>query len=290
MAIGERIKMKKLVLAPLFFVAFMIGCSQQARTTNTPSPSDGRIAYQMGMTLSEAQSLVKVSESQAISAARATLNSLDSIASSRLAGIDGFLGWDVKLGQQRAFVDASDAGLVKFSASIIFGLEDDSGSDDNEIEEDELHGVIIGLDEIAKTFTLILSGTSYTIEYSSASVEGNLANDVNVEAEGTLTGTTLVATEVEVEEPEYEGSVSNLDATAKTFTLTTATESLTVDYSNAAVEGTLIDGATVEVEGSLNGTTLTATKINIEDPSDDSEDDEPGEDDDLTAPENSSNL
>lgn len=285
--------MKKLVLAPLLFVAFIIGCSQQTRTPNSPSPSPsgGRIAYQMGMTLSQAQSLAKVSQAQAISSARASLNSQDGVVSSRLAGIDGFLGWDVKLGQSRAFVDAADAGLVKLSASTIFGLENDTGNGDSEIEEDELHGVIAGLNETARTFTLSINGVNYTVDYSVATVEGTLANGTHVEAEGSLTGTTLAATEVEVEEPEYEGTVSSLDETAKTFTLTTAMETLSVNYSSAIVEGTLVDSVTVEVEGSLSGTTLTATKVSLEDESDENEgEDGSGEDDDLTTPETSTSL
>ena len=270
--------MKKLLLSPLILLSLVIGCSQQSNPVNA---SDSRIAYQLGMTLSEAQSLAAVNETQAIQTARAVLGSQDKNVSARLAGVDGFLAWDVSLAQSRAFVDASSTSLVSLEASTIFGLEDDKSSADSGLEEDELHGVISNLNESSKTFTLSLSAGTYTVDYAQAIVEGIMADGVSVEAEGNLTGTTLLATEVEVEEPEFKGTVSNLDEHAKTFTLTTTTEALTIDYGQAKVEGILANGTVVEVKGKLSGTSLSASEVNLEDETDD---------DDFTAPESTINI
>ncbi|MDP1831897.1 MAG: hypothetical protein Q8K67_07545 [Geothrix sp.] len=73
---------------------------------------------------------------------------------------------------------------------------------------------------------------------------------------GTLSGMNLAATWVKVEtgledlpgsELEVSGTISGLDPVAKTFMLM----SYKVDFSAAKVEGTLADGARVEVEGIL---------------------------------------
>jgi hypothetical protein len=88
---------------------------------------------------------------------------------------------------------------------------------------------------------------------------------------GTLSGTNLAATSVKVEPamdatPEADlevcGTISGLDLTAKTFLLM----AYKVDYSKAKVEGTLANGARVEVEGTLGTGTvpvLTAQKVEV---------------------------
>ena len=133
--------------------------------------------------------------------------------------------------------------------------------------EPELRGAVASLDGTAKTFLL---GTQL-VDYSAATVTGALAEGVRVEVAGALSGTTFMAARVRVEdamghgeagEMEVSGALSGLDATAKTFTL----QSLKVDYSQAAVEGTLAEGAVVEVEGALSATDATilvATKVEV---------------------------
>jgi len=133
--------------------------------------------------------------------------------------------------------------------------------------EVELRGAVATLDTTAMTFNL----GSVLVNYSGAQVDGTLAEGTKVEVEGNLTGTTLMATRVHVEngmghdmekEAEFSGSISNLDTTAKTFSLL----SFTVDYSGATVEGTLVAGATVEVEGAMSATdpnTLVAVKVEV---------------------------
>jgi hypothetical protein len=131
----------------------------------------------------------------------------------------------------------------------------------------ELRGVVATLDTTAKTFLL----GARLVAYGSATLTGTLAEGARVEVEGTLSGTTLTASRVRVEdglehdaegEVEASGALSNLDATAKTFSLL----SFKVDYSGAIVEGTLTAGATVEVEGAMSATnpgTLVAKKVEV---------------------------
>lgn len=133
--------------------------------------------------------------------------------------------------------------------------------------EDAFHGVVAALDATAKTF----QAGGYTVAYGGAAVHGTLANGAKVEVHGTLSGMIVTATLVVVEtgredvsEPELEvcGTLSGLDATAKTFQLM----AFKVDYATAKVEGTLAEGARVEVEGSLSAGTpviLVATKVEV---------------------------
>ena len=134
-------------------------------------------------------------------------------------------------------------------------------------EGEELRGVVAALDPTASTFLL----GSITVSYGAATVRGTLVDGAEVEVEGLLTGTAFAATRVEVDgegedEPgsamEVSGPLSMLDTTAKTFMLL----GFKVDYSTASVSGTLVEGAVVEVEGSLSTTatgTLLATKVEV---------------------------
>ncbi|RUO76493.1 DUF5666 domain-containing protein [Pseudidiomarina taiwanensis] len=61
-------------------------------------------------------------------------------------------------------------------------------------------------------------------------------------------------------EQTISGLVSQLNTTQMTFTI----GSVTVDYRNARVEGTLQDATKVKVEGQLNGSTLTAAEVEVE--------------------------
>jgi hypothetical protein len=134
-------------------------------------------------------------------------------------------------------------------------------------EDQELRGLVSSLDATASTFMI---GT-ITVSYGTATVRGSLANGVRVEIGGSLSGTTFIATRVEVEtdredDPgsamDLRGPVLTLDTTAKTFTLLT----FKVDYSAAVVQGTLMVGAVVEVEGNLSPTatdTIVATRVKV---------------------------
>lgn len=118
----------------------------------------------------------------------------------------------------------------------------------------ELYGDIAGLDTVARTFSI---GT-LVVDYSGASLEGTLANGIRVEVNGTLNGSTLTASRVEVKrvegsrgaEVEVEGPVSDLDTATQTFTAL----GYRVSYAGARVRGTLADGARIEVEGRFDAT------------------------------------
>ena len=56
---------------------------------------------------------------------------------------------------------------------------------------------------------------------------------------------------------EIAGNISNLDEMAKTFTL----NGLTIDYSQARIEGTLANDAFFKVEGTLNGNIVLADEV-----------------------------
>ena len=128
-------------------------------------------------------------------------------------------------------------------------------------------GQVSNLDTTTKTFNL---GT-WTVQYGSATVNGTLANGAWTQVRGTVTGTQITAAWVNVmgtmgnpgSGMGLRGLVLNLNTSTKTFNLM----SLTVNYAQATVVGTLAEGAMVEVEGSLatgSTTTVNATKVEVE--------------------------
>ncbi|WP_276954118.1 DUF5666 domain-containing protein [Allomeiothermus silvanus] len=94
----------------------------------------------------------------------------------------------------------------------------------------ELQGLVGNLNPTAQTFQV----EGLTVDYSAATVIGTLANGIEVEVKGTLSGTTVKAIRVKVttqddEEPgnaELEGTIANFNATAKTFTVNGVTVSV----------------------------------------------------------------
>lgn len=138
---------------------------------------------------------------------------------------------------------------------------------DSGYSESELRGDIESLNTTARTFQI---GTQL-VDYSSATVQGTLANGVRVEVEGNLVGTTIIARKVELEdessgelngEGELEGPATELNTATKRFNLL----GYAVDFSTATVQGTLIEGARVEVEGRFDATDanlLRATKVEV---------------------------
>lgn len=133
-------------------------------------------------------------------------------------------------------------------------------------ESDVFHGTVLALDVTAKTF----QAAGFLVSYGTATVLGTLSNGARVEVQGTASGSAFLATRVRVEtdlggsgsELELSGPISGLDTTAKTFMLM----SYKVDYSAAEIEGTLVEGADVEAEGTAgpSGTsTLLAREVSV---------------------------
>ena len=144
-------------------------------------------------------------------------------------------------------------------------------ADDPDYDRIEVKGYAANLDEAVMTFEL----GGYTVDYGGAIVEGEPAEGAFVEVKGTLdvASLTISAEKVEFknedrymdfsgEKAEVYGPVVRLDEAAMTFEVA----GFTVDYSNATVEGTLQEGAYVEVEGSLdvnNPARIYATKVEV---------------------------
>jgi hypothetical protein len=158
----------------------------------------------------------------------------------------------------------------------VSGFETASGIQATRIERmpagasstDELSGVVATLDTTKKTFMI----GAQLVDYSNATVTGTLANDAHVEVAGTLTGTTFTATDVSIdsqdaedtnEDVDFDGVVSSLDTTAKTFQL----GDKTIDYSGVSNAPTLTNGAEVTVQGTVDATNSSlvhATDITVE--------------------------
>jgi hypothetical protein len=128
-------------------------------------------------------------------------------------------------------------------------------------------GQVANLDTTAKTFTL---GT-WTIHYDAATLSGTLANGAWAQVRGTVSGAQITATRVLVmgtmghpgSSIRLRGLALNLNTTAKTFSLM----SLTVNYGQATLVGTLAEGAMVEVQGSLSASSasnMDAVRVEVE--------------------------
>ena len=159
-------------------------------------------------------------------------------------------------------------GSVKASTIVIRKFEHE------ENREVELHGSILNFVSNAN-FTV--RGVKVDASASTAKINcppsNVLANNLQVEVEGTLTSTgKLMATEVKCEEPqqgasiiERSGVASKVDTAAKSFTLAdTQAVVYTTNTLFVSVDPTTLSGKRVEVEGTLSGSVLTATKIKLD--------------------------
>ncbi len=125
--------------------------------------------------------------------------------------------------------------------------------------QEGITGLISGLSTTDETFTLTRGTSTFSVLYSGitttqqpginsllqfAETDGLRVQVMSSNVD--FSTMTITATAIFV---KVEGTVSNLDTTAHTFTLTfQGGKTITVDYSTANVEGTLADGAAVEVK------------------------------------------
>ncbi len=144
----------------------------------------------------------------------------------------------------------------------LFDDSEDYGADG----DFEIRGHVTNLNATSNTFKLL----GITVDYSSAEFVANIQNGSFVKSEGSYNGTILQAHEVENEIDdnrdenfEARGTVTNLDTTAKTF----AFHGFTVNYSGARLDAQPVNGSQINVEGLLNGSVITATKLEDGDPS-----------------------
>lgn len=140
--------------------------------------------------------------------------------------------------------------------------------------EFEVEGVVTNLDTTAGTFTI----NNLTIDYNGAVLDPSnleLANGQFVEAEGSVTGSTMTASEVELEDDdlgatdgddaELEGFVQSVESDAR-FTLANITVShgASTEFENGTAAD-IVPNAEVEVEGSFGSDgVLQAEKIEFE--------------------------
>lgn len=139
----------------------------------------------------------------------------------------------------------------------------------------ELHGTILDFKSIAD-FTLrgvSVDASTATLDPLSCAGITQLANDMQIEVRGILTALGKVkATSVKCEKDSDQhavvgrhGTVSNVNASAKTFSLKTEKETITVQWSTATlfmrVEAASLDGKKVVVEGTMSAGVLNAEKI-----------------------------
>lgn len=178
--------------------------------------------------------------------------------------------------------------------------------DENENEpEAEVKGPIqtisspnftVGGRTVRTTSSTIFKNGSATVGFSA------LKQNMVVEVKGTLDGSTLNATVVEIEneneapnpgpgnpgaEAEVKGAISGLTGTASNFTFKIGSDTIkgnsstTFDSSRNSGPGKptitfadLKNGLTVEVKGTRDGTTVTASRIKVENEADDDDEDE----------------
>lgn len=153
------------------------------------------------------------------------------------------------------------------------GRRDDDGNfQADRIRYDaEIRGPIASIDLEAQT--LMVAGQQIRIVGATAFESGDLSSlavDDSVEVSGQIDGEgRLVASYVEREsegrnEIEVTGRLAALDSAQRRFRV----QSLDIDFGNANVAPpgvTLANGQLVEVEGTLSGTLLTASRVEIED-------------------------
>jgi hypothetical protein len=142
-----------------------------------------------------------------------------------------------------------------------------------ESQEVELEGYVSNFESVSR-FTV--NGMSVTVA-DSAEIEGMPALGSHVEVEGKIVNGILVAREVEVqdddnqeEENELHGSITALNRDTKTFKMRYG---INVKWDDATVfdgsltngAGSLTDGLKLDVKGKMQGNTLLATKIELDD-------------------------
>jgi Domain of unknown function (DUF5666) len=176
---------------------------------------------------------------------------------------------DLKAGDFVEVTGSTDATTGNVLASKIEVKSANELSEDGEDNDTEIKGAVAGLS--TDSFSL---GTVTVHCVSPCTLPVGLKNSDAVEAEGVLTGTSLAAKKVkledEIESHAAAGSsvvlsddVNHLNATSKTFDL----GRYSVDYAAATVTGTLADKAVVKVEGKVDASNtklVHATTITVQ--------------------------
>ncbi|WP_203299762.1 DUF5666 domain-containing protein [Marinobacter sediminum] len=145
------------------------------------------------------------------------------------------------------------------------------GDDFDDVNEVEIEGVVANLDASAETFTI----NGFLINYTSAVGDDDfslddLANDIVVEVEGFLDGTTIIAEEIDDEDDlfdndddvEISGTIYDFDAASGRFSLNGVRVQINGDteFDDLGADS-LADGLFVKVEGEAVNGVLVAEEI-----------------------------
>ncbi|MFQ5996768.1 MAG: DUF4382 domain-containing protein, partial [Dehalococcoidales bacterium] len=144
-----------------------------------------------------------------------------------------------------------------------------------EAEELEFEGIIKAI--AGDNWTMTIDNADWTVDVSEAEIEGEPAVGLEAEVEGTVVGDTIVASKVEIKEAEgaevegaevegageleFEGIIRVIAGDNWTMTIDNA--DWTVDVSEAEIEGEPAVGLEAEVEGTVVGDTIVASKVEI---------------------------
>ena len=162
-------------------------------------------------------------------------------------------------------------GILKGATVVVRGVEQEKG---NEVE---LHGSIADFHSIAdfKIRGVTIDATGATIDTASCVGLTHLGNEMQVAVTGSLSASGVVKiTSVKCEKVAEgsvvvtrQGKVGKVDATAKTFAITTEKETITVSWSTATtfvdVDVATLGEKYVTVEASTSATGLQARKVSL---------------------------
>ena len=159
-----------------------------------------------------------------------------------------------------------------YNGTILNANEVENKLDDDRFENFEARGVVNNLNTASQTFTFF----GFTVNYSTARVEGQISNGQQIVVEGRLAGNNVVAERIQSggnddnngddtdnntnRNFELRGEISNFNSANQTFNLL----GLTVNFSNAQLQGSFGNGSFVKVDGFYDGQRIDAREVEVE--------------------------
>ena len=187
------------------------------------------------------------------------------------------LGRTVTVNDQTQFEGVTSLSGISVGQTVeVYGLPDASGlvvasriEVKNYADMQQLSGAVLGLDPVAKRFSI----RSIVIDYSSARLPAEpLANELNVKVHGTYANGVFTATSVRIRHMhhtngriELEGLVTSHDSATGSFTING--QKVQITASTVFTHGTaadIVSGIKVEIEGEIANGILFAKKIEID--------------------------
>ena len=164
-----------------------------------------------------------------------------------------------------------------YNGTILNANEVENELDDDRFENVEARGVVNNLNTVAQTFTYL----GFTVNYSNARVDGQVSNGQHFVVEGRLAGSNVNAERIQSggnsdngnddnngdnsdnntnRNFELRGEISNFNSANQTFNLL----GLTVNFSNAQLQGSFGNGSFVKVDGFYDGQRIDAREVEVE--------------------------